>query len=234
METTTAVWSFALVVGLLTLTPGLDTALILRTSALGSRREATGVVLGIQLGTLLWGTLSSLGVSALLTASHTAYTTLRIAGAAYLLWMGGRMLLGSLRRRGGSESGDALAAERGDGGGAEDRAGVAAGAGAGRWRSGGLVRGLRRGMTTNLLNPKIGVFYVAVLPQFIPAHAPHLAMGLLLTCVHVTEGLLWSGVLVAFAGVLRGWLRRPVARRVLDRVTGTVVIAFGLRLAIGD
>ena len=223
MEITTAVWSFALVVGLLTLTPGLDTALILRTAALGSRREASGVVLGIQLGTLLWGTLSSLGVSALLTASHAAYTTLRVAGAAYLLWMGGRLLRGSLRHRGEAVAADGADEEAGE-------AGAAAWVGAG----GGLVRGLRRGLTTNLLNPKMGVFYVAVLPQFIPAHAPHLAMGLLLTSVHVTEGLLWSGVLVAFAGVLRGWLRRPVARRVLDRVTGTVVIAFGLRLAIGD
>ena len=222
METTTAVWSFALVVGLLTVTPGLDTALILRTAALGSRREASGVVLGIQLGTLLWGTLSSLGVSALLTASHAAYTTLRIAGAAYLLWMGGRMLLSSLRRR-----------EEAGAGAGEEQA-VQAGPGLGAGAGDGLLRGLRRGLTTNLLNPKMGVFYVAVLPQFIPAQAPHFAMGLLLTCVHVAEGLLWSGVLVAFAGVLRGWLRRPVARRVLDRVTGTVVIAFGLRLAIGD
>ena len=77
MDTITALWSFALVVGLLTLTPGLDTALILRTAALRSRREAWGVVLGIQAGTLAWGTLSSLGVSALLTASHTAYEVLR-------------------------------------------------------------------------------------------------------------------------------------------------------------
>jgi threonine/homoserine/homoserine lactone efflux protein len=218
METTTAVWSFALVVGLLTVTPGLDTALILRTAALGSRREATGVVLGIQSGTLVWGTLSSLGVSALLTASHTAYTALRIVGAGYLLWMGGRMLWGTIRPQAGA------AAQAG-----EDAVGGLLPRG-----GGGLRSGLRRGLTTNLLNPKMGVFYVAVLPQFIPAHTSHLAMGLLLTSVHVLEGLLWSSVLVAFAGVLRGWLRRPAARRVLDRVTGTVVLAFGLRLAIGD
>lgn len=223
METPTALWSFALVVGLLTLTPGLDTALILRTAALGRRREAWGVVLGIQTGTLVWGALSSLGVSALLTASHTAYDVLRVAGAAYLLWMGSRMLWGSLRRRAGD------AAQPDD---ASDAAGT--GPGLGLRRGGGLRSGLRRGATTNLLNPKMGVFYVAVLPQFIPAHAPHFAMGMLLTSVHVLEGLLWSGVLVAFAGVLRGWLRRPVARRVLDRVTGVVIVGFGLRLALGD
>ena len=99
---------------------------------------------------------------------------------------------------------------------------------------GGLLQGWRRGTLTNLLNPKVGVFYVAVLPQFIPAGAPHFSAGVLLTGVHVAEGLLWSAVLVAFAHVLRGWLHRPAARRLLDRVTGTVVAGFGVRLALGD
>ncbi len=203
----TALWSFALVVGLLTLTPGLDTALILRTSALGHRRQAWGVVLGIQTGTLLWGTLTSAGVTALLTASHLAYEALRWAGAGYLLWMGVRLL----------RTEDAAVAEPG--------AGPA---------GGGLFQGWRRGTLTNLLNPKVGVFYVAVLPQFIPAGVPHFSAGVLLTCVHVAEGLLWSAVLVGFARVLSGWLRRPAARRVLDRVTGVVVVGFGVRLAVGD
>lgn len=75
MAMSSALWSFALVVGLLALTPGLDTALILRTSALGRRRRARGVVLGIQTGTLAWGLFTSLGVTALLTASHLAYTS---------------------------------------------------------------------------------------------------------------------------------------------------------------
>ncbi len=203
----TALWSFALVVGLLTLTPGLDTALILRTSALGYRRQAWGVVLGIQTGTLVWGTLTSAGVTALLTASHLAYEILRWAGAAYLLWTGARMLLSR------------------DTGAAEPATGPA---------GGGLLRGWWRGTLTNLLNPKVGVFYVAVLPQFIPAGAPHFSAGVLLTCVHVAEGLLWSAVLVAFARVVRGRLQRPSVRRVLDRVTGTVVAGFGVRLALGD
>ncbi|CAM5540395.1 hypothetical protein GCM10010299_50860 [Streptomyces tanashiensis] len=77
MTTTTALWSFALVVGLLTLTPGLDTALVLRTAALGHRARAWGVVLGIQTGVLAWGALTSLGVTALLTASQAAYEALR-------------------------------------------------------------------------------------------------------------------------------------------------------------
>ncbi|MFD4655400.1 LysE family translocator [Kitasatospora sp. NPDC058444] len=206
MEMTTALWSFALVVGLLTLTPGLDTALILRTSALGRRRQAWGVVLGIQTGTLLWGTLTSAGVTALLTASQVGYEILRWAGAAYLVWMG----IGMLRNRGGEAAAEAEP---------ED---------------GGFAHGWRRGTLTNLLNPKVGVFYVAVLPQFIPAGAPHFAAGVALTCVHVLEGLLWSTVLVGFAQVLRGWLRRPAARRLMDRVTGAVVVGFGVKLALSD
>ncbi|MFF9642115.1 LysE family translocator [Kitasatospora aureofaciens] len=207
MEMTTALWSFALVVGLLTLTPGLDTALILRTSALGRRRQAWGVVLGIQTGTLIWGTLTSAGVTALLTASQVASEVLRWAGAAYLVWMG----VGMLCKRGTEAA-------------AEQEESV----------EGGFGHGWRRGTLTNLLNPKVGVFYVAVLPQFIPAGAPHFAAGVALTCVHVVEGVLWSTVLVGFARVLRGWLRRLAARRVMDRVTGAVVVGFGLKLALAD
>ncbi|MEV7934580.1 LysE family translocator [Kitasatospora sp. NPDC088264] len=206
MEMTTALWSFALVVGLLTLTPGLDTALVLRTSALGRRRQAWGVVLGIQTGTLVWGTLTSAGVTALLTASQVAYEVLRWGGAAYLVWMG----VGMLRSRGGEVAVEEEPAE------------------------GGFGYGWRRGTLTNLLNPKVGVFYVAVLPQFIPAGAPHFAAGVALTCVHVVEGVLWSTVLVGFARALRGWLRRPAARRLMDRVTGAVVVGFGVKLALSD
>ncbi|MFI8372314.1 LysE family translocator [Streptomyces sp. NPDC085466] len=211
MASSTALWSFALVVGLLTLTPGLDTALILRTAALGRRTRAWGVVLGIQTGTLIWGALTSLGVTALLTASHLAYEILRWAGAAYLLWMAGRMIAATFRRDG-------------TGAGAEVEVGGAD----------TLSGGWRQGTLTNLLNPKVGVFYVAVLPQFIPAEAPHFAMGLALTSVHVLLGTVWSTVLIASATALGTWLRGARARRVLDRVTGTVIGAFAVRLAVSD
>lgn len=212
MAISTALWSFVLVVGLLTLTPGLDTALILRTSALGRRRRAWGVVLGIQTGTLLWGVLTSLGVTALLTASHLAYVTLRWAGAAYLLWMGVRMVRDTFRGLPGA---------------ATDHAALVAG-------TDSFTGGCRQGALTNLLNPKMGAFYVAVLPQFIPAGASHFTVGLLLTSVHILVGLMWSAVLVGFARVLHGWLREPQARRLLDRITGTVIAAFGIRLAFSD
>ncbi|MFI1657697.1 LysE family translocator [Streptomyces sp. NPDC020472] len=210
MTTATALWSFALVVGLLTLTPGLDTALVLRTAALGHRARAWGVVLGIQTGVLAWGALTSLGVTALLTASHLAYEALRWAGAAYLVWMGVQML----RKTFGGHAVREAVRERAT----PDT----------------FTAGWRQGTLTNLLNPKVGAFYVAVLPQFLPADTDHLAMGLLLTTEHILLGLLWSAVLIAGARLLSAWLRRPTARRTLDRLTGTVITAFGLRLALGD
>ncbi|MGW2598585.1 LysE family translocator [Streptomyces klenkii] len=227
MITLSALGSFALIVGLLTLTPGLDTALILRTAAFGHRRRAWGVVLGIQTGTLVWGVLSSLGITALLTASHLAYTILRWVGAAYLVWMGGRILIPALRRRTGAESGTAGPthnARNSEDTGDADASDV----------TGGFRAGWRRGTVTNLLNPKMGAFYVAVLPQFIPAGAPHVATGTLLACVHIVLASLWAAVLIAFARALRTTLRKPSARRVLDRITGTVIAAFGVRLALGD
>ncbi|MFD7065801.1 LysE family translocator [Streptomyces sp. NPDC059913] len=212
MAISSALWSFALVVGLLTLTPGLDTALILRTSAVGRRRRAWGVVLGIQTGTLVWGAFTSLGVTALLTASHLAYTALRWVGAAYLIWMGFRMLRDTFRGLPSADADDSVMTSGADSVGA----------------------GWRQGTLTNLLNPKMGAFYVAVLPQFIPAGTGHFTMGLLLTAVHISLGLLWSTALIGFARVLQGWLRKPRARRLLDRVTGTVIGVFGVRLALGD
>ncbi len=210
MDIFSAIASFAVVVGLLTLTPGLDTALIMRTSLLSGRRPAWGVVLGIQIGTLAWGALTAAGISALLAASQVAYDVVRWAGAVYLVWMGARMLWES---RGGDGAVTATPEQP---------------------EAGGFLSALRRGLLTNLLNPKMGVFYIAVLPQFMPEGVSHVAMGLLLASVHVCEGLLWSALLIGFTGLLRGWLRKPAVKRGLDRLTGTIVIAFGLRLATQD
>lgn len=205
MTTFAALWSFVLVAGVLTLTPGLDTALIVRTAGLRGPRQAWGVVAGIQSGTLVWGVLTGAGVSALLTASRVAYETLRWAGVCYLLWIGGRMLWSALR------GGESTAAEPPP---ADD-----------------FVAGWRRGALTNLLNPKMGAFYVALLPQFVPDGVSPLVFGPLLAVVHVLLGTAWSGVLVLSARRMRRLLQRPRAQRVLDGTAGAVVIAFGARLA---
>lgn len=219
MITPDAIGTFALMVGLLTLTPGLDTTLILHTAALGHRRRAWGVVLGIQSGTLVWGVLTSLGVTALLTASHLAYEALRWAGAAYLVWMGGS-LLWATRHHSSRESPPTAGAR------VEGKTRTSA--------DDTPLGGWRQGFVTNLLNPKMGAFYMAVLPQFIPAGASRLASGVLLAGVHILLAVTWACALIAFAHVLRDRLQRPSARRYLDRITGTVIATFGIRLALGQ
>jgi threonine/homoserine/homoserine lactone efflux protein len=208
-----SLWSFIVIVGLLTVTPGLDTALILRTAAVRAPRRAWGVVAGIQSGTLTWGVFTSAGVTALLTASHLAYEALRWAGACYLVWIGLGMLWAARRSR------------QCEPGGPIDEP-IPAG--------NDFLRGWRRGVLTNLTNPKMGAFYVALLPQFISSSAFPFAFGVLLTCIHVLIGTGWSAVLVVLAHRLRAVLQRPAARRLLDRVTGTVITALGIRLAINS
>jgi threonine/homoserine/homoserine lactone efflux protein len=207
-----AVASFALVAGLLTIVPGLDTALVLRSVVQHGRRHAFCTALGINSGTLVWGTGAAVGVAALLTASTLAYDSVRIVGAAYMALLGARLIwTGVIRRPAEHEAarGPDVDAQRG-----------------GAWHS------WRRGVLTNLLNPKIGAFYVAVLPQFIPEHAPHLAMGILLALVHDVEGMLWFTLIILSAARTRRWLRRRAVQRLVDGGTGSVLIGFGLKLGL--
>lgn len=199
-------WSFALVVGLLTITPGLDTALVLRTSAASGRSRARGVIAGIQVGTLAWGVLAAAGIGAVLLASEVAYTVLRIVGAAYVIWVGARMLHTAIR---GATSKAAPAIE------GHDR----------------FIVGFRQGFTTNILNPKVGAFYVALLPQFIPTDAPQLLWGVQLAGVHVVLGTVWLGTLLVLARSVGAWLRRPRVSRGLDGIAGAAIIGFGVKLA---
>jgi threonine/homoserine/homoserine lactone efflux protein len=93
-------------------------------------------------------------------------------------------------------------------------------------------RAARLGLFTNLLNPKVGVFYVALLPQFLPAGSDPLAVGLLLAGVHGAISLLWFALLITLAGALSRWVRRPRTTRAIDGVTGATLIGFGIKLAV--
>ena len=205
MNTPQALIAFTLAAGLLTLTPGLDTALVIRTAAAEGPRRAVGAALGVGLGCLVWGTAASFGVGALLKVSALAYTVLKWMGAAYLAWTGIRMIL---KPRDRFEPGAMKAVDAGP------------------------IAALRRGLLTNLLNPKVGIFYVSFLPQFIPAGAEPARFGLVLTAIHVAEGLAWFAALIAATVPIAGLLRAPAVVRWLDRVTGGVFVAFGLRLAL--
>jgi threonine/homoserine/homoserine lactone efflux protein len=201
-----AVLSFALVAGVLTVTPGLDTALVLRAALTRDRREAVATAAGIIAGVVVWGAAATVGVSALLTASDLAYDVLRYLGAGYLTWLGAQLLVRAVRGSGADS----------------EPAGMPA---TSVWRA------ARTGLVTNLLNPKVGVFYIALLPQFLPVGSDPLAVGLLLAGVHGALSAGWFALLIALSGALSRWLRRPATVRGIDGLTGVTLVGFGVRLA---
>jgi threonine/homoserine/homoserine lactone efflux protein len=207
----TDVTSFAAVAGLLTIVPGLDTAMVLRAAASHGRKHGFATALGVSTGALVWGAGAAVGVSALLTASTVAYTAVRIAGAIYMIWLGSRLLVRAVRHLDGDSTADA-----------------------GVTSDPGVARSWSRGLMTNLLNPKIGAFYVAVLPQFIPAHASHLAVGLLLASIHDLEGLVWFSAIILGTHSVRRLFVRRTARRAVDGATGATLIGFGLKLGLSS
>lgn len=206
MSVLTGLLSFALVAGLMTLVPGVDTALILRTAVARSRTEAFLAAAGICTGVLAWGIIAAAGASAILAASQLAYQLLTYAGAGYLIFLGAQMIHRSLRR--GSTDTVVLDVP------------------------GKKSRVFGMGLLTNLLNPKIGVFYLAVIPQFTPPEANALFMGAGLAAVHVLLTLVWASVLIWGASLASRWLRSSKAVSIMDRITGTALIGFGLRLAL--
>ncbi|MDQ0924472.1 threonine/homoserine/homoserine lactone efflux protein [Pseudarthrobacter sp. W1I19] len=205
-----AVLSFAVVAGLLTLVPGMDTALVLRSSISRSRPFAFATAIGISTGAMIWGVAAAVGVSALLAASEVAYRLLTIAGAAYMLWLGLSLLWKSLRHgKAAAPEGAAPAAGRND-----------------------LFKGWLTGTGTNLLNPKVGVFYIATIPQFIPAGESPLLVGVLLAGVHCVLTMAWFTLLIFGTGYASRWLKGARSIRIIDSITGTVLVGFGLRLAL--
>ncbi|MFJ8209118.1 LysE family translocator [Streptomyces sp. NPDC096033] len=216
MTISSALLSFAVVAGMLTIMPGLDTALVLRSAITLGRRRAFATALGILCGVLVWGMAAAVGASAVLTASRLLYDALRVAGAVYLAWLGIGMLRRTLKERRRPASADTA-----EGAGAEATGET--------W-----VRSWARGLGTSLLNPKNGVFYMAMLPQFIPSGAPHLLMGAVLAAVHDLEGLVWFSALIFGTQLARRWLDRGSVRRAIDAITGTVLVGFGIKLALGD
>ncbi|MER7754422.1 LysE family translocator [Kitasatospora sp. NPDC097643] len=213
MTVSSAIASFAVVAGMLTIMPGLDTALVLRSAITQGRRRAFATALGILCGVLVWGVAAAVGAAAVLTASRLLYDALRLAGAGYLAWLGIGMLRRTLKERGRPGSGEA----------ANEAAAEAT------W-----ARSWARGLGTSLLNPKNGVFYMAMLPQFIPSGAPHLLMGVVLATVHDLEGLVWFSALIFGTQLVRRWLNRGSVRRVIDAITGSVLVGFGIKLALAD
>ena len=203
MSVTDALLAYSLAALLLTLTPGLDTALILRTSTVEGGKKAFQAALGIDTGCFIWGAIVAFGLGALLAASEVAYNILKWCGAAYLCWLGFQLLL---RPRQAFDTHQPAAPCTSN------------------W--------FLKGMLGNVLNPKMGVFYVSFLPQFIPAGHSPIIWTFLLVAIHVLIGTLWSLTLILATRYASGLLKKPRFIQWMDRATGGVFMLFAARLAL--
>jgi threonine/homoserine/homoserine lactone efflux protein len=186
---------------LVIVTPGQDTALTIRNSLLGGRRAGVFTALGVSAGQAVWALATSIGIAALIVAFEPAFVALKLAGAAFLIYLGAQALYSAIRGRHVEQrtAGGSLASQA----------------------------ALRQGLISNLGNPKMAVFFTSLLPQFGSSFSALLALGLVF-CTLTFVWLTAYAFAVAKAGDV---LRRPAIKRAFDAVLGAVLVALGLRLA---
>jgi threonine/homoserine/homoserine lactone efflux protein len=200
----TELLAFIGVAAVVIVTPGQDTALTLRNTLVGGRRNGVLTAVGVSAGQACWTLAASAGVVALLRASEPAFLALRLVGAAYLVFLGVQALVSALRGR--LENG-ALVTRPGHG----DRSRIA----------------FRQGLLSNLGNPKMAVFFTSLLPQFASSFVGLAAFGMLFCGLT----LLWLSVYATVVARAGDYLRRSRVGRWMEGLTGLVLVSLGLRLA---
>lgn len=201
---------FLVLVTVLTVTPGPDMALGLRNGVRGGSRATWWTGLGCCAGLVVHACAAVLGLSALLAASATAYTVLKFAGAAYLVYLGISALWHSRKQMAHEQP-----------------------AAPGRPRESiGRAAAFRQGLLSNILNPKIAVLFLSLLPQFVAANEPRLATSAVLAAAFLVVAVAWWRIYSLLVGTLGHLLTRQRVRTVLERVTGTVLVALGVKVAV--
>ncbi len=200
--------AFTLAALLLIMVPGPDQALITRNALVGGRRAGLLTMLGGVLGVTMHACAAAVGLSALLLTSATAFTAVKLVGAAYLLWLGIQMLRSATRR--GSDEAHVEPSTPTPPGSAH----------------------LRQGFLSNALNPKVALFFLTFLPQFLSTDgASPRIQALMFSAIFATLYLAWFGLYVAAVERLGRWLRLPQVKRRVEQVTGTLLVAVAVRLS---
>lgn len=188
--------------------PGPDTAVVTKNVLIHGRRAGLGTSLGVSAGLSMWTIAAAIGVASLVRASEVAFTVLKLLGALYLVWLGIQALRAAGRPLAGHDPAHAAG-----------RPGM------------GVRGGFRQGVLSDLANPKIGIFFTSLLPQFVSAGHAVLVPFLILGAIFVAMTLLWLLAYTLVAARAAQTLMRPRVRAALDRFTGVVLIGLGLRLA---
>jgi RhtB (resistance to homoserine/threonine) family protein len=195
---------FLAVSTLLIILPGPDTAVVTKNALLAGRRRGIAAAVGVSIGLVIWTAAAALGIATLLRASDVAFNALKLAGAAYLIWIGVQLLRSRGRTDAPMDPADAPRHSR---------------------------RALREGLLSDLGNPKIAVFFTSFLPQFVGGHGAAFGPLLVLGCIFAALTLAWLAAYSIAVGRASALVRRTRVRRALDRVTGIALVAFGVRLA---
>ncbi|TVP48846.1 MAG: LysE family translocator [Halomonas sp.] len=201
--------SFLVAITLLSISPGVDTLLVIRNTARGGIRDGITTSIAICCGLFVHATISALGISLILLQSAWAFHMLKLVGAGYLIWLGITSLLAARR-------GQPLPVS-----------GVLNGAATvSRWQP------VKEGFLSNVLNPKTVVFYMAFLPQFIAPSDPALLKSLWLAGVHFVIANIWQIGVVLMVGSASKWIASARFAQTLNAATGAVLVVFGIRLAL--
>lgn len=199
--------AFLVAITILTLTPGLDTALVIRNSSRGGFTDGATTSLGICLGLFVHAGFSALGISAILAQSAELFNAIKLIGAAYLIYLG-LSSLKTVMASGGDGSGSALS----------------------ELVSSSKKRSLREGFLSNVLNPKAAVFYLAFLPQFINPEGSVVLQSLLMASIHFLIAMVWQCGLAGALTRARSLLQSARFMRWMEATTGLVLVGLGLKL----
>jgi RhtB (resistance to homoserine/threonine) family protein len=207
-----SVLAFTGIAFLVTITPGADTMLVMRSVLARGPRAGLLTTIGICCGLFIHATLSAVGLSLILVRSAAAFEIVKLAGAAYLILLGIQSISRVVRHQPSVVDNPPL---------------VRSYAARSTKR-----RAFLEGLLSNVLNPKVAVFYLAFLPQFIMPGDPVLLKSMLLAGIHFVLGLLWLSLVTLLLGRVRAVLTRPHIQQRLEAITGAILIAFGVRLAL--
>lgn len=197
------VLTFAIIAGLLTMLPGLDTVQVLRSATVAGRRTAYQTVFGILAGVYVLGIASATGISAIVMTSGFAYHVLKYVGGVYLFYLGVRMILGA-RKLSVQPTDTAIV------------------------KYDGFLKTFSRALIITVSNPKGLAFYLAVMPQFIPEDSNAFLGAMILATIHNLEVFIWFSLVIWSTGLAKNYLNKPSAKILMERISGLAMIGFGL------